>query len=264
MVDSPLTVHEAHRRRDVSADDMMTVVAARALRDNQVCFVGIGIPSAAANIARRLHAPNIVLVYESGAIGAKPSRLPLSVGDGELSNTADSVVPMPEIFNYWLQGRRIHVGMLSAAQIDRYANLNSTVIGDYARPRVRLPGAGGAPEIASSCEEVIVVMRHSRRTFVEEVDFVTSMGYGRHPDDRRRLGLRGRGPTMIITNLGVLHPHPRTCELVLTHLHPGVSIEAVQAATGWDLLVASDVEQTTPPTDAERSLLQHLFGQDGG
>src|SRR5215510_13758983 len=155
----------------VSADDIMTVVAARALRDRAVCFVGIGLPSLAANLARRLHAPEIVLVYESGAIGAKPTTPPLSIGDGELAETADAVVSVPEIFAYWLQGGRIDVGFLGAAQIDRFGNLNSTVIGSYESPKVRLPGGGGAPEIAALCKETYVLLRQSRRTFVERLDF---------------------------------------------------------------------------------------------
>ena len=173
----------------------MTVAAARALRDGDVCFVGIGLPSTAANLARRTHAPGLVLVYESGTIGAKPTRLPLSIGDGELATTADAVVGVPEIFNYWLQPGRIDVGFLGAAQIDRFANINTTVIGGtYDDPKVRLPGAGGAPEIAASCREVIVIVRQSPRTFVEKVDFVTRVGYGAGRGDRERLGLPGRGP----------------------------------------------------------------------
>src|SRR5689334_21842209 len=180
-----------------TADEMMTVSAARALRDGMTCFVGIGLPRAAANLARATHAPSLVLIYESGTLGAKPDRLPLSIGDGMLAEIADAVVSVPEMFNYWLQPGRVDVGFLGAAQIDRFGNINTTVIGDYADPKVRLPGAGGAPEIAASCREVIVVVRQSRRTFVERVDFVTSVGYGGGPGDRERLGLRGRGPVMI-------------------------------------------------------------------
>ena len=157
----------------------MTVTAARALRDRMTCFVGIGLPSEAANLARATHAPRLVLIYESGTIGAKPGWLPLSIGDGILAETADAVVSVPEIFNYWLQPGRIDVGFLGAAQIDRFGNINTTVIGaDYAEPKVRLPGAGGAPEIAASCREVIVIVRQTLRTFVERVDFVTSVGFG--------------------------------------------------------------------------------------
>jgi glutaconate CoA-transferase subunit B len=242
-----------------TTDEMMTVAAARALRDGTACFVGIGLPSTAANLARATHAPGLVLIYESGAIGAKPTRLPLSIGDGELAATADAVVSVPEIFNYWLQPGRIDVGFLSAAQLDRFANINTTVIGaDYADPAVRLPGAGGAPEIAASCREVIIVVRQNRRTFTESVDFVTSVGYGRGPGDRERLGLPGAGPRLVITDLGVLEPDPETCELVLTRLHPGVTTEQAREATGWDLAVAPELARTAPPTSAELAALRNL------
>jgi acyl CoA:acetate/3-ketoacid CoA transferase beta subunit len=242
-------------------DEMMTVAAARALRGHRSCFVGIGLPSTAANLARRTTSPDLVLIYESGTIGAKPTRPPLSIGDGELALTADSVVSVPEMFNYWLQPGRISIGFLGAAQLDRYANINTTVVGRYERPDVRLPGAGGAPEIATSCREVIVVVRHSKRAFVERVDFVTSVGYGAGPGDRERLGLPGRGPVLVITDLGVLAPDPRTCELTLTQVHPGVDVAAVRAATGWDLAVADPVGMTEPPTDEELTALRTLLGK---
>lgn len=241
-----------------TADDMMTIAAARALAPGTVCFVGIGLPSTAANLARRLHAPDCVLVYESGCIGAKPTRLPLSIGDGVLADRADAVIGVPEIFAYWLQAGRIDVGFLGAAQIDRFANLNSTVIGPYDDPTVRLPGAGGAPEIAASCGEVIITLRHSRRAFVERLDFVTSVGFGEGGDHRRRLGLRGGGPSRVITDLGVLEPDPTTCELVLTHVHPGVSVDDVRDATGWDLRIADQVHETRPPTADELTALAEL------
>jgi glutaconate CoA-transferase, subunit B len=244
-----------------TADEMMTVAAARALRGGTRCFVGIGLPSTAANLARRTHAPDLVLVYESGTIGAKPDRLPLSIGDGVLAATADAVVSVPEMFNYWLQPGRIGVGFLGAAQIDRYGNINTTVIGDdYADPRVRLPGAGGAPEIAASCGEVIVVVRQSPRTFVDRVDFVTSVGHGRGPGDRARLGLRGRGPVLVITDLGVLEPDPESRELTLTRLHPGVTVEQAVAATGWKLHVADPLTSTEPPSEDELTALRALTG----
>ena len=242
-----------------SADEMMTVAAARALVGRRSCFVGIGLPSTAANLARRLHAPDLVLVYESGTIGARPSRLPLSIGDGELAETADSVVSVPEVFNYWLQPGRIDVGFLGAAQLDRFGNINTTVIGsDYRRPDVRLPGAGGAPEIAASCKEVIVIVRQTRRTFVERVDFVTSVGYGDGRGHRERLRLRGRGPVMVITDLGVFRPDQQTCELTLTEVHPGVRVAAVREATGWDLAIAPSVAVSPPPTDEELTTLRAL------
>ena len=231
----------------------MSVSAARALQDGMVCFVGIGLPSTAANLARATHAPNLVLVYESGTVGAKPTRLPLSIGDSELAVTADTIVSVPEIFNYWLQAGRIDVGFLSAAQIDRYANLNSTVIGPYHDPVVRLPGAGGASEIAASCRRVIVIIRQSPRTFVEKLDFITSVG-----SKRAGLGLVGGGPQLVVTDLGLLQPGAGTGELELTHVHPGVTVDQVRAATGWDLAVAAEVVTTEPPTPVELSELRKL------
>ncbi|HEY8859331.1 MAG TPA: CoA-transferase [Gaiellales bacterium] len=259
-----MTTERAVLPEDVTADDMMTVAAARMLTDGTACFVGIGLPSMAANLARRTHAPNLVLIYESGTIGAKPAVLPLSIGDGELAETADTVVSVPEVFNYWLQPGRIDVGFLGAAQIDRHANINTTIIGgDYAHPRVRLPGAGGAPEIAASCGEVVVIVRQSLRAFVERVEFVTSVGFGDGPGDRERLGLRGRGPVKVITDLGVLEPDPETCELILTHVHPGVDPDRARAATGWQLRVAADLHVTSPPTAPELRALRLLVPAKG-
>jgi glutaconate CoA-transferase, subunit B len=251
-----------------TADEMMTITAARALRDRMTCFVGIGLPSEAANLARATHAPGLVLIYESGAIGAKPGSLPLSIGDGILATTAGAVVSVPEIFNYWLQPGRIDIGFLGAAQIDRFANINTTVIGaDYAEPKVRLPGAGGAPEIAASCREVIVIVRQTRQTFVERVDFVTSVGFGDGPGSRKYLGLTGAGPQRIITNLGVLEPDPQTCELVLAGVYPGVPVAQVRDRTGWDLRVAADLAEIAAPSASELSALRDLratLPADGG
>lgn len=241
-----------------TSDETMVVTASRSLRDGDVCFVGIGQPSIAANLARRTHAPNIVLIYESGTLGAKPDRLPLSIGDGILADTADSVIAIPEVFNYWLQGGRVDVGFLGGAQLDRFANINTTVIGEYAGPKVRLPGAGGAPEIAASCKEVLIIMRQSPRSFVDRVDFVTSFGYGRGPGERERLGMRGRGPVRVITDLGVLEPDPQSCELTLTAVHPGVTVQQVRENTGWDLAVADDLATTDPPTGTELEILRAL------
>jgi len=243
-----------------SSDEIMTVTAARALRDGMTCFVGIDLPSAAANLARATHAPNLVLIYESGTIGAKPGSLPLSIGDDVLAETADTVVSVPEIFNYWLQPGRIDVGFLGAAQIDKFANINTTVIGaDYAEPKVRLPGAGGAPEIAASCKEVIVIARQSRRKFVERVDFITSVGFGDGSGSREYLGLPGAGPQRVITDLGVLEPDPDSCELVLTAVYPGVSAAEVRERTGWDLRVADDLAEIAAPSPAELSVLRQLL-----
>ncbi len=241
-----------------SADEMMAVAAARRLESGTVCFVGIGLPSKAANLARRTHAPGCVLIYESGTIGAKPAHLPLSIGDGELAETADSVVSVPEIFSYWLQSGRIDVGFLGAAQIDRFGNLNSTVIGGYDSPKVRLPGAGGAPEIAASCGETYVMLTQTPRTFVPQLDFRTTVGFGDGPGSRSTLGFGGAGVTAVVTDLGVLEPDPETCELTLTTLHPGVSAEAAREATGWELRVADDVRTGEPPTPAELDVLRSL------
>jgi glutaconate CoA-transferase subunit B len=241
-----------------TADEMMTVAAARELRSGMACFVGVGPPSLAANVARATHAPDIVLVYESGTIGAKPTRLPLSIGDGELAETADAVVTVAEIFNYWVQPGRIDVGFLGAAQIDRFGNINTTVIGSYDHPKVRLPGAGGAPEIAASTKEVIVIVKQSPRTFVERLDFITSVGHGSGDTTRRQLGFTGAGPTIVITDLGILRPDPTTAELTLTQLHPNVTIEQARAATGWKLAVADTVTETVPPTEEELTVLRRL------
>jgi len=242
-----------------TADEMMTVTASRKLQDGQVCFVGIGLPSEAANLARLSHAPNVVLIYESGTIGTKPDILPLSIGDGELAERADLVVSVPEVFAYWLQAGRIDVGFLSAAQIDRFGNLNSTIVGCYEDPKVRLPGAGGAPEIVSSAGEVIVMLRHSERAFVPSVDFVTSVGFGRQGEGR--VGHVGAGPTVVITDLCVLQPDPNTHELTLVATHPGVEIDEVVSHTGWDLLIAGDVVTTERPTVDELEILRGLIAR---
>jgi glutaconate CoA-transferase subunit B len=242
--------------------EMMTIAAARALRNRDVCFVGIGLPSAAANLARLTHAPGLTLIYESGPIDTRPGVLPLSIGDGELCETALTTVSVPEMFRYWLQGGRMTVGFLGGAQIDRFANLNTTVIGPYHKPQARLPGGGGAPEIAASCKETLVMLRHSSRAFVERLDFRTTVGYGDGPGARERLGLKGRGVSAVITDLGVLEPDPASCELVLQQVHPGVEVAEVVAATGWPLQVAERVEASPAPTDAELAALRALRTAD--
>ena len=247
-----------------SSDEIMTIAAAGSVRDGAVCFVGIGLPSTAANLARRLHAPSLVLIYEAGPIGAKPDRLPLSIGDGILGDTADAVVSVPEMFNYWLQPGRIDVGFLGAAQIDKFGNINTTIVGpEYRHPKVRLPGAGGAPEIAASCKEVLVIVRQNRRAFVEKVDFITSLGYGDGRGTRERLGLPGKGPVTVITDLGILEPDAETCELTLTAVHPGVTVEQVRKATGWDLRVAADLTTTDAPTPEQLTALRALKAAGG-
>jgi glutaconate CoA-transferase subunit B len=241
-----------------TTQEMMAVAAARVLRDEDVCFVGIGAPSQACNLARLTHAPNITLIYESGTIGTRPDVLPLSIGDPELCTTARCTVSVPEMFQYWLQGGRISVGFLGGAQLDKFANINSSVVGGYARPKVRLPGGGGAPEIAAHCRQTYVVMAQSRRSFVERVDFVTSFGYGEGGDQRERLGLKTQGPTLVITDLCVMRPDPVSKELTVVALHPGVTREQVQANTGWAVRFATDLLETEPPTDQELAVLRDL------
>jgi glutaconate CoA-transferase subunit B len=242
-----------------STEEVQTVVAARRLEGVASVFIGVGRPSTAAILARMVHNPELVLVYESGTIGAKPFRVPLSIGDGELAETADAVVSVPEMFNYWIGPGRIEMAFLGAAQVDRFGNLNSTVIGDYEHPRTRLPGAGGAPEIAASCWDVVVIAPHAPRTLVEELDFRTTVGFGAGPGDRERLGFRGRGPTAVITDLGVLEPDPDTSELILTRLHPGVAVEEAVEKTGWKLRVAPEPEIAAEPTDEELAALRELL-----
>ncbi len=243
---------------DYSGNEIMTVVAARALRSEDVCFVGIGAPSAACNVARLTHAPGITLIYESGTIGTRPDVLPLSIGDGELCDTALTTVPVPEMFRYWLQGGRITVGFLGGAQIDRFANLNTTVVGPYQHPKVRLPGGGGAPEIATQCGQIFITMAQSQRTFVERLEFVTSLGHGQGGDHRRRLGIHTSGPTKLITDLCVMEPDAVTREMTVVSMHPGVTREQLQASTGWPLRYAANVDETPPPNERELSVLRDL------
>lgn len=238
--------------------EMMTIAASRRLWDGAVCFVGIGLPSTAANLARLTHAPEVVLIYESGPIGAKPTVLPLSIGDGELATTADTVVSTAEIFRYWLQGGRIDIGFLGAAQVDRFANINTTVIGDYEKPSTRLPGAGGAPEIAAQVGEVFIILQHNPRAFVRKLDFITSAGFLTGGQSREQAGLTGKGPTAVITDLCIMEPDAISRELTVTSLHPGVSREQVAAATGWPIRFAERTEITPPPSPSELQVLRDL------
>ncbi|HLZ25257.1 MAG TPA: CoA-transferase subunit beta [Ktedonobacterales bacterium] len=246
---------------EYTASEMMTIAASRALRNTDVCFVGIGAPSAACNLARLTHAPDITLIYESGTIATKPNVLPLSIGDPELSETALTTVSVPEMFAYWLQGGRVTVGFLGGAQIDRFANINSTVIGSYEHPKVRLPGAGGAPEIASDCGQIFVIMRQNRRSFVPKVDFITSFGHGSGGDSRQRLGLHTTGPSLVVTDLCQLQPNPVTKELRVVSLHEGITREQVTEATGWPVRFTDAVEQTPPPSGAELATLRDLYAR---
>jgi glutaconate CoA-transferase subunit B len=248
---------------EYSPEEMMVVAAARMLDPDDVVFIGIGLPSKAANLARQTHAPKISMIYESGTLDTKPTVLPLSIGDPDLSRTAKAVVSVPEMFNYWLQGGWIRTGFLGAAQIDRFANLNTTVIGDYHSPKVRLPGAGGAPEIASFCARTLIMLRQSTKSFVSKLDFLTSAGFLDGGDSRDRLRVPGRGPQAVITDLGVLTPDSESKELVLTKVHHGVEIPDVVDATGWQLRVAATVGETDPPTDLELDILRRLKPSEG-
>jgi glutaconate CoA-transferase subunit B len=238
--------------------EMMTVAAARALRNEDICFVGIGLPSAASNLARLTHAPKITLIYESGTLQTRPDVLPLSIGDPELCETALATVPVPEMFRYWLQGGRITVGFLSGAQVDRFGNLNSTVIGDYARPKVRLPGSGGATEIATSCGRTFIILRHNPRSLVDRVDFVTSLGHGRTGVERKALGVATEGPVLLVTDLCVMTSDPATREFVVASIHPGVARERIRENTGWNVRFADAVSETEPPSALELGALREL------
>jgi glutaconate CoA-transferase subunit B len=241
--------------------EMMTIVAARALKSSDVCFVGIGAPSAACNLARLTHAPGITLIYESGTIATKPNLLPLSIGDGELCETALTTVPVVEMFRYWLQGGRISIGFLGGAQIDRFANLNTTVIGSYDKPKVRLPGGGGAPEIANSCGEIFIIMAQGKRGFVNKLDFVTSLGHGEGGKHREKLGVKSKGPTRLVTDLCIFEPDPETKEMTVVSIHPGVTREQIQDNTGWQVRYAAKVAETAPPTANELEVLRELHAR---
>jgi len=242
----------------VTPREMMTIAASRVLKNEDVCFVGIGAPSAACNVARLTHAPEITLIYESGTIGTAPDVLPLSIGDPELCETALTTVSVPEMFRYWLQGGHITIGFLGAAQIDRFGNINTTVIGDYATPKTRLPGAGGAPEIATSAQETFITMAQSKRGMVETIDFMTSIGHGEGGDHRQRLGIKTRGPTMLITDLAIWRPDPETKEFTVVSLHPGVTREMAQETCSWTVRFAEALEETPPPTERELTTLREL------
>lgn len=243
---------------DWTRTEMMTIAASRALSPDDVCFVGIGAPSAACNLARLTRCPDITLIYESGTIGTRPDVLPLSIGDGELAETAVTTVSVPEMFRYWLQGGRVSVGFLGAAQLDRFGNINTTVIGDYPTPKVRLPGGGGAPEIASQCGKVFVTLRHTSKAMVETVDFVTSLGFGPTGHERQQLGVTTAGPALVVTDLCTLRPEPGSNELVVQALHPGVTRSDVVESTGWDVRFAEHVGTTDPPTSEELEVLRDL------
>lgn len=243
---------------EFSADEMMTIAASRALTSEDVCFVGIGAPSAACNIARLTHAPDITLIYESGTIGTKPDVLPLSIGDGELCDTALSTVSVPEMFRYWLQGGHVTIGFLGAAQLDKFGNINTTIIGDYNSPKTRLPGGGGAPEIASQSQKIYITMKQSLRGMVDKIDFFTSFGHGDGGDHRQRLGMTTQGPSLLITDLAIWEPDPQTKEFIVVSLHPGVSREMVQENCGWQVRFAENLSETPAPSAEELQVLRDL------
>ena len=244
-----------------TASELMTVHAARLLRDGDVVFVGVGLPNLACNLARRTHAPNLVMIYEAGVIGARPSRLPLSIGDPTLVTRATSVCSMYDIFTLYLQRGNVDVGFLGGAQIDRFGNINATVIGDYNHPKVRLPGSGGSMEIAGWANRCYIITPHQQRRFPEKVDFATSAGFLNGRAAREASGVRGGGPQAVVTNLGFLEPDENG-ELVLTAVHPGVTVEEVQANTGWPLKAAANLRVTRPPSEEELRLLRELDPQN--
>ncbi len=247
---------------EYSTQELLTINAARLLRDGDVVFVGVGLPNLACNLARRTHAPNLVMIYEAGVIGAQPARLPLSIGDPTLVSGALSVCSMYDIFALYLQRGNIDVGFLGGAQIDRFGNINATVIGDYYHPKVRLPGSGGSMEIAAWANRCYIITPHQRRRFPEKVDFRTSAGFLGGRPEREAAHLRGKGPQAVVTDLGILEPDENG-ELILTALHPGCTVERARANTGWDLKVAPELRFTQPPTEEELHILRTELDPQG-
>jgi glutaconate CoA-transferase, subunit B len=243
---------------DFDSREMMSIAASRVLTSDDVCFVGIGAPSAACNVARLTHAPDITLIYESGTLGTAPDVLPLSIGDPELCQTALVTVSVPEMFRYWLQGGHVTIGFLGAAQLDKFGNINTTVIGDYHKPKTRLPGAGGAPEIATSAQKIYITMAQSKRGLVETIDFMTSVGHGTGGDYRERMGITTAGPVLLITDLAIWEPDPVTKEFTVMSMHQGVTREMVQETCGWTVRFADTLAETPPPTAQELSTLRDL------
>ncbi len=245
-----------------NASELMIINASRMLRDGDVVFVGVGQPNLACNLARRTHAPNLLMIYEAGVIGAKPARLPLSIGDPTLVSGAAAVCSMYDIFALYLQRGNVDVGFMGGAQIDRFGNINATVIGDYAHPKVRLPGSGGSKEIAAWANRCYIMTPHQKRRFPEKVDFRTSAGFLDGYGERQAAGLRGGGPQAVITDIGILEPDENG-ELILTALHPGRSVEEAQANTGWALKVAQEIRITEPPGEEELRILREDLDPDG-
>lgn len=245
-----------------SSSELMTINAARLLRDGDVVFVGVGLPNLACNLARRTHAPGLVMIYEAGVIGAQPARLPLSIGDPTLVSGALSVCSMYDIFAFYLQRGYVDVGFLGGAQIDRFGNINATIIGTYDQPKVRLPGSGGSMEIAAWASRCYILTPHQKRRFPEKVDFRTSAGFLGGNGERKALGLRGGGPQAVVTDLGIMEPD-ESGELVLAALHPGATVEQARQNTGWDLKVAGKLGNTQPPTAEELRILREDLDPQG-
>ncbi len=247
---------------DYTTSELMVSRAAKELKNDQVVFVGIGVPSLAVNLAYRMHAPGLCMIYESGAVGCVPTRLPISIGDPCLVTGSLAVVPMLDVFNLYLQRGLIDVGFLGGAQVDRFGNINSTVIGDYAKPKVRLPGSGGACEIAALARKVVITIGNSKRNFPEKVDFITSPGYLGGGREREALGLKG-GPEIVITDMGVYRFDGESREMVLNSIHPGISVEKVRESVGWDLKVSNDLTETDPPTPEEIRIIREELDPQG-
>jgi len=245
-----------------TASELMCINAARLLQDGDVVFVGVGLPNLACNLARRTHAPNLQMIYEAGVIGARPTRIPLSIGDPTLVSGASSVCSMYDIFTLYLQRGNVDVGFLGGAQIDRFGNINATVIGDYAKPKVRLPGSGGSQEIAAWANRCYIITPHQKRRFPEKVDFRTSAGFLNGRAEREASGVRGKGPLVVVTNLGLLEPD-ESGELILTALHPGCTTDQVRENTGWPIKFAEQVRQTEPLHEAELKLLREELDPQG-
>ena len=241
-----------------SESELMVCCAAREIKNGEVIFVGIGLPNIAVNLAKRIYAPDIKMIYEAGVFGANPRRLPLSIGDPCLVTDSTSVCSMSDIFMFYLQRGLIDVGFLGGAQIDRFGNINTTVIGDYANPKVRLPGSGGACAISILAKRIIVVTRQSKRSFPERVDFITSAGFLGGGKERESLGIPGKGPEIVVTDLGVCNFDELTKEMVLVSLHPGVGIKRVRENIGWEVKISNNLKITKEPTEKEIQVLREL------
>lgn len=247
---------------EFSSSEIMVTRAAKELKNREVIFVGIGLPNLACNLARRLQAPELTLIYESGAVGAVPTRLPISIGDPCLVTDSISVCSMVEVFYYYLQGGLIDVGFLGGAQVDRFGNINSTVIGDYEHPKVRLPGSGGACEISIHAKKIIIILKQNKKTFPQKIDFVTSPGFINSENPRKKYGIPGKGPILVITDLGVYSFTRDTHEMILTEMHPGVSLEIIRENLSWDIKVSDSFKTTDSPTARELKIIREDLDPD--